>query len=72
MTGNAHKESCHKLLFILVREEELKQSQNDDSGQMVVAFTITKINDLAVSLFCDVVLHLSYLYLWYYVLWLSY
>ena len=28
MTGNAHKESCHKLLLIFVREKGLKQSQN--------------------------------------------
>ena len=28
ITGNAHKESCHRLSLILVREQELKHNQN--------------------------------------------
>ena len=38
MTGNAHKESCHKLSFVLVREQGLIKT--DCSGKVVVAFTI--------------------------------
>ena len=66
MTGNAHKESCHKLLLILilVMEEGLNTIQTDCNGEMVVAFTITEIN-LCVKQFCDVVPLLSDLYLWY-------
>ena len=41
MTGNAHKESCHKLLLILVREHGFYIIKTDCSGEMVVAF-ITK------------------------------
>ena len=41
MTGNAHKESCHKLLsLILVRDQELYVIKTDCSGEMMVAFTI--------------------------------
>ena len=40
--GNAHKESCHKLLLILVREHELYIIKTDCSVKMVVAFTIKK------------------------------
>ena len=40
MTGNAHKESCHKLSLILVREQGLYIIKTDCSGEMVVAFTI--------------------------------
>ena len=40
MTGNAHKESCHKLSLILVREQGLRLIKTDCSGEMVVAFTI--------------------------------
>ena len=40
MTGNAHKESCHKLSLILVREQGLIKT--DCSGEMVVAFAIKK------------------------------
>ena len=36
--------------------------KTDDSGEMLVAFTITTINYLVVSLFCDAVLFLSCLY----------
>ena len=39
-TENAHEESCHKLLLILVREEELYLIKTDCSGKMVLAFTI--------------------------------
>ena len=43
MTGNAHKESCHKLLsLILVMEQGLYIIKIDCSGKMVVAFTITE------------------------------
>ena len=62
MTGNAHKESCHKLSLILVREQGLIKA--DCSGKMVVAVTIKEKNYLTVSLFCQLVLTLSYLYLW--------
>ena len=61
MTGNAHKESCHKLLLILVREQGLSIIKTDCSGEMMVAFTIKEKNSLMVSLFFDVVLPLSYL-----------
>ena len=40
MTGNAHKESCHKLSLILMREHGLYIIKTDCSGKMVVAFTI--------------------------------
>ena len=63
-----NKESCHKLPLILVkrmREEGLKHCQNDGGGQMVVAFTITEVNYLVVSLFCNLVQAISYLYLRY-------
>ena len=43
MTGNAHIESCHKLLLILVREKGLYIIKTDCSGEMVVAFTIKKL-----------------------------
>ena len=43
MTGNAHKESSHKLLLILVREKGLYIIKTDCSGKMVVAFTIKKL-----------------------------
>ena len=57
MTGNAHKESCHKLLsLILVREQELYLIKTDCSGEMVVAFTIKETDYLTVSLFCQLVL----------------
>ena len=39
--------------------------KTDCSGEMVVAFTITEKNYLMVNLFSDMVLPLSYLYLWY-------
>ena len=43
MTGNTHKESCHKLLLlIVVRELGLYIIKSDCSGKMVVAFTIKK------------------------------
>ena len=40
ITGNAHKDSCHKLLLILVRKQELYIIKTDCSGKMVVAFNI--------------------------------
>ena len=40
MTGNAHRESCHRLSLILVREHGLYVIKTDCSGEMVVAFTI--------------------------------
>ena len=63
MTVNAHNESCHKLSLILVSEQGLIKT--DCSGKMAVAFTIKEKNYLMVSLFCQLVLPLSYLYLWY-------
>ena len=72
MTGNAHKESCHKLSLCFSGRKDWNTIKTDGSGQMVVAYTITEINYLPVSLFWDVVLPLSYLYLWYLVLWLRY
>ena len=72
MTGNAHKESCHKLSLILVREHELYMIKTDCSGKMVIAFTIKENNHLVISLFCHLMLPLSYLYLWYikFLIWL--
>ena len=43
MTGNAHKESFHKLSFILVREQGLYIIKTDCSGEMVIAFTNKEI-----------------------------
>ena len=40
MTGNAHKETCNKLLLILATEQGLYIIKTDCSGKMVVAFTI--------------------------------
>ena len=41
MTGNAHIESCHKLLsLILVKEQGLFIIKTDSSGKMMAAFTI--------------------------------
>ena len=66
MPGNADKESCHKLLsLILVREQGLFIIKTDCSCEMMVAVTIKEKNYLMVSLFCQLVLPLSYLYLWY-------
>ena len=65
MTGNAHKESCHKLSLILAREQGLYIIKTDCSGEMVVAFTIKEKYYSMVTLFCQLVLPLSYLYLWY-------
>ena len=42
ITGNAHKESCHKLLLILVKDKELYVTKTDCSRKMVLAFTIKK------------------------------
>ena len=42
MTGNPHKESCHKLSLILVREHGLYIIKSDCSGKMVVAFRINE------------------------------
>ena len=44
MTSNAHKESCHKLLLILMREHGLYIIKTDCSGKMVLAFTIKEKN----------------------------
>ena len=40
MTGNAHNESCHKILLTLVREQGMNIIKTDCCGKMVVAFTI--------------------------------
>ena len=66
MTGNAHKESCHKILSLIpVRKQGLYIIKTDCSDEMVVAFTIKEKNYSMVSLFCQLVLLLSNLYLWY-------
>ena len=39
-TGIAHKESCHKLLLILVREQKLYIIKTICNGKMVVGLTI--------------------------------
>ena len=65
MTGNAHKEFCHKLLLILVTEQGLYIIKTDCDGEMVVAVTIKEKDYLILSLFCQLVLPLPYLYLWY-------
>ena len=65
MTGNAHKESCHKSLLLLVREHGLYIIKADCSRKMVVAFTIKEEIYLMISLLCQLVLPLSYLYMWY-------
>ena len=64
MTGNAHKESCHKLLLILVREQGLYIIKTVCSGKMVVAFTIKEklFNGKPIL---PIGAPLSYLYLWY-------
>ena len=49
MTVNAHKESCHKLLLILVREQGLYIIKTDCSGKIVVGFTIKEKNYSMVS-----------------------
>ena len=67
MTGNAHKESCNRLLLILVWAQGLYITKTDSNGKMVVAFTIEEKNYVMVSLFCQLLLPLSYLYLRYYV-----
>ena len=65
MTGNAHKESCHKLLsLILVREQGLYIIKTDCSGKMMVAFT-TKENTLQCEHIFLIGAALSYLFLWY-------
>ena len=67
MTGNAKKESCHKLSLILVGEHGLYIIKTNFSGKMVIAFTIKEINYLMINLFFQLLLPLSYLYLylWY-------
>ena len=65
MAGNAHKESCNKLLLILVRGQGLYVIKTDCSGKVMFAFTIKEKIYLMVSLFYQLVLPLSYLYLWY-------
>ena len=60
------KERCHKRSLILlktVRGRDRNTVKNDDGRQMVVAFGITKLNYLVVSLFCDLIWYFSYLYL---------
>ena len=60
MTGKAHKESCHKLLLILVRERGSYIIKTDCTSKMVVAFTIKEKSFLMVSLFFDVLLPISF------------
>ena len=40
MAGNAHRESCHKLLLILVRKQGMYIIKTDFGDKMVIAFTI--------------------------------
>ena len=57
---------CHIVVDINTCEREgIVYIKTDCSDKMVVAFTIKEKNYLLVSLFFDVVLRLSYLYLWY-------
>ena len=67
-TGNAHEERILPQTIINVFKKCLgggiETQKNDDGGQVVVAFTMTEINYLALSLFCDLVWSLSDLYLW--------
>ena len=51
MTGNAHKESCHELSLIFVREQGLYTIEADCGGKMVVAFTTKEKIYLMVNLF---------------------
>ena len=64
MTGNAHKESCLKLLLILilVREKGLYMLKLIVATKWWLLSQLKK-NFLLVSLFSDVALPLSYLYL---------
>ena len=62
MTGNAHKESCHKLSLILVRMQGLYIITTDCSGKTILLSQFKKKN-LMVSLFCELVLPLFYLFL---------
>ena len=48
--------------FKKYEREGLKHSQNDDGGQMEVVFTIAEINYVVVSLFCDLVQSLLFIY----------
>ena len=43
MTGNAHKQSSHKLFLILVREQGLYIIKSDSSGKIMLAFTIKEM-----------------------------
>ena len=49
ITANAHKESCHRLLLKLVKEQRLIKT--DCSGKMKVSVTIKEKNYLMVNLF---------------------
>ena len=55
MTGNAHKESCN--IWLILKGEGI-----ETQSKLMVAFTITRINYLVVSLFCDIVLPFSHVY----------
>ena len=72
MTRNAHKESCHHKLWLILRGEGIETIKTDCSGEKVVAFAITRINLLFIdklilrygaALF--LCLLAGYLYLWY-------
>ena len=71
-TANACKERILQQIIInafkMCERGGLKHSQNEDGGQIVIAFTITELNYFLVSLFCDFLLCFSHLYLWYLVL----
>ena len=63
-TGNAHKEIILPQTIINTfkkcKGEASKHTKNDAGGEMVVAFIMTKLNYLVVSLFRDLVRSLTY------------
>ena len=60
-------ECCHKLSLLLVKSVG-RGIEANDGGQIMDDFTITKMHYLVVSLFCDLMWPLFYLYLQMYVL----
>ena len=68
-TGNAHEEKMLPPtiinIFKSVRERDQNKNKIDGCGEMMVAFTMTKIKYLMASIFCELAWSLSYIYLWY-------
>ena len=65
-SGNGHKQRILAQTTINTFKSMRGRDRNtvkNDGGQIVVIFTITEINYLVVSQFCDLVRPLSYLYL---------